>query len=206
LYKRVINIAKGAAMMTETQVDILFDEGLSNTIPNFILEDVLKKSFRKIGVPEYTKEERAYAAKFKATFPKQEESDLPKSIIDKKKIMKNQQESELCDIFVETNHSEECSMGSTDVGDVSWVVPTGQINTNCYSYGAGAHSWQWVAQGKSTIAFKGAMLAAEVLADAAIACYQDKTIIEEAKKEFDERMNNDQYKCLIPPEVKPHLL
>lgn len=206
LYKRVANIAKGAAMMTETRVDILFDEGLSNTIPNYVLEDVLKESFRKIGIPEYTEEERAYAAQFKATFPLESESDLPKSIIDKKQVMKNQLESELCDIFVETKHSEECSMGSTDVGDVSWVVPTAQINTNCYSYGAGAHSWQWVAQGKSTIAFKGAMLAAEVLADAAITCFEDHTIIEKAKNEFDERMNGDSYKCLIPPEVKPHIL
>lgn len=49
-------------------------------------------------------------------------------------------------------------MGSTDVGDVSWCVPTAQINTACYSIGAGAHSLQWVAQGKSSIAYKGCML------------------------------------------------
>ena len=43
----------------------------------------------------------------------------------------------------------------TDVGDVSWVIPTATVNTACYSYGAGAHSWQWTAQGKSAIAHKG---------------------------------------------------
>lgn len=49
-------------------------------------------------------------------------------------------------------------MRSIDVGDVSWCVPTAQINTACYSIGAGAHSLQWVAQGKSSIAYKGCML------------------------------------------------
>lgn len=205
LYQRVINIAKGAALMTGTTVDVVFDEGLSNVIPNFALEDVLEKSFLKIGACDYTDEERAYARKFKESFTQDMESELPKTLKDKAAAIKNMRESELCDVVFEHVHSEECSMGSTDVGDVSWVVPTAQINANCYSYGAGAHSWQWVAQGKSSIALKGALLASEVMADAVIECFKDPSIIEAAKAEFEKRLDGQKYKSLIPPEVKPHV-
>lgn len=206
LYQRVIDIAKGAALMTQTTCDVIFDEGLSNVIPNFTLEDVLEKSYLKIGANQYTPEERAYAAQFKASFNQDLTQGLPHAIKDKTLAVKNTKESELCDLVLEHVHSDVCEMGSTDVGDVSWVVPTAQISASCYSYGAGAHSWQWVAQGKSTIALKGALLAAEVMADAAIACLNDTTIIEAAKKEFDERLQGQKYKSLIPMEVKPHLI
>lgn len=75
-----------------------------------------------------------------------------------RKLLKTSRKDQSNDYFIETNHSAVCEMRSTDVGDVSWCVPTAQINTACYSIGAGAHSWQWVAQGKSSIAYKGCML------------------------------------------------
>lgn len=78
LYQRVINCAKGAALMTGTTVDVIFDEGLSNTVPNFVLEDVLADSFRKIYKNDYTEEELAYAQSFKDTFDiKNVLSDIP---------------------------------------------------------------------------------------------------------------------------------
>lgn len=206
LYDRVCDVAKGAALITGTKLDIIFDEGLYDTMPNFALEDVLKESYLRIGVPEYTKEEREYAAKFKDSFPKEELfSNLPGGVVDIMALKDNMEQSELCDMFVDRIHSEECAPGSTDVGDVSWVVPTAQIRVNCYSYGAGAHSWQWTGQGKSTIALKGALLAAEVLADAAKSLTEKPELIEKAKAEFDKRMRGQKYECLIPEDVKPHL-
>ena len=206
LYDRVCDVAKGAALITGTKLDIIFDEGLYDTMPNFALEDVLKESYLRIGIPEYTKEEREYAAKFKESFPKEELfSNLPGGVVDIMALKDNMEQSELCDIFVDRIHSEECAPGSTDVGDVSWVVPTGQVRVNCYSYGAGSHSWQWTGQGKSTIALKGAALAAEILADAAKSLTEKPELIEKAKAEFDKRMRGQKYECLIPADVKPHL-
>lgn len=206
LYERVCDVAKGAALITGTTVDIIFDEGLYDTLPNFALEDVLKESYLRVGIPGYTKEEREYAKKFKDSFPKEELfSGLPVAVTDIMGLKENMEESELCDIFVDRIHSEECSPGSTDVGDVSWVVPTAQIRTACYSYGAGSHSWQWTGQGKSSIALKGALLAAEVLFDAAKTLTEKPELVEKAKKEFDKRMSGQKYECLIPAEVKPHL-
>ena len=208
LFERVCNIARGAALMTETTLEIIFDEGLYNTIPNFTLEDVLQESFDKIGAPEYTAEERAYAKAFKDSYPLENVlNDIPNYVADKNQLIENMKNSELCDYVVKINHSEEYGMGSTDVGDVSWVVPTAQINANCYSYGAGAHSWQWTGQGKSSIALKGAEVAAEVLADAAIKLIENPELIEKATEEFKNRIKNEPpYECLIPKDVKPHVI
>lgn len=206
LKERVINIAKGAALMSETTVDIIFDEGLSNTVPNYVLEGVLASSFKEIYKYDYSKEEEEYAAKFKATYDIENVlSHLPSHVVDKAKLIADIKNNPINTYYVETNHSEECGMGSTDVGDISWVVPTAQINTACYSIGAGSHSWQWVAQGKSSLAYKGMKLAGDVLCNAAIKLIENPTLIEQAKAEFKTRLGDYTYECLIPKHVKPHI-
>ena len=207
LYERVIRIAQGAALMTDTTMEVVFDEGLSNTIPNYVLEDVLAEAFAEAGEPVYTAEERAYAQQFKDTFSMEDQlSDIPFAIKDLKRLKENIRKSEICDYVVDVFHTDHCEMGSTDVGDVSWVIPTATINTACYSYGAGAHSWQWTAQGKSAIAHKGMLYAAEVLARGAAKLLEQPERIQKAKEEFDERMQGQKYECLIPADVKPHVI
>lgn len=205
LYARVKDIARGAALMTGTELEIVFDEGLSNTIPNFTLESVMAEVFHEIGVPEYTAAERAYARKFKATYPLESQlADLPDDVHDYDALVQSIRTSELCDYFIETDHSARCAMGSTDVGDVSWVVPTCTANVNCYSYGAGAHSWQWVAQGKSALAMKGMLHAGRVMARTAEKLLSHPELIESARAELDRRLDGEKYKSLIPPDVMPH--
>lgn len=206
LTERVINCAKGAALMTGTTVEVIFDEGLSNTVPNFVLEDLLADSFRKLYKNDYTEEQLAYAQKFKDTYDVNNVlSDLPKYAKDMEKIRDNVLNRPINDYFIETNHSEYCDFGSTDVGDVSWVVPTAQVNTATFALGAGAHTWQWVAQGKSEIAFKGAMLAGEIMADTAKKLYEDPSLIQKANEELKQRLHGETYKCLIPDDIKPHV-
>ena len=207
LYERVCDIARGAALMTGTTMEIVFDEGLSNTIVNFTLEKVMQEAFREVGVPEYTEEELAYAKKFRDSWPHQFTMDnVGEHVKDKRALLKNMQESPICTMLVENEFSDVCDMGSTDVGDVSWVVPTETLNTACYSYGAGAHSWQWVAQGKSSIAMKGMYTAAEVLAKTAEKLLEDPSLIEEATEEFKDRTAGMKYECMIPADVKPHVI
>ena len=207
LYERVINIAKGAALMTETKLDVIFDEGLSNTVINETLENVMAESFRECGAPVYTEEERAYAKRFHDSFAVKETiDDVPSYVKDKMKLLEHMRTNDICDYFVEVNSSDICEMGSTDVGDVSWVIPTATVNTACYSYGAGAHSWQWVAQGKSSIAHKGMYKAAEVMARTAEKLIEDPSLIEKAKQEFRERLMGETYECPIPADIKPHVI
>ena len=206
LYERVINCAKGAALMSGTTVDIIFDEGLSNLIPNFTLEDVLADSFRKLYHPSFTQQQIDYAQAFKHTFDiEQSLSCIPVAVIDKQKVIDHMRNHPINDYFVETVHSNVCEMGSTDVGDVSWVVPTAQINTACFSYGADAHSWQWVAQGKSESALQATILACDILCDAAKTLYHNPQLIEKAKAELKQRLQGYSYQCLIPSDIKPHI-
>ncbi|MDO4198548.1 MAG: amidohydrolase [Erysipelotrichaceae bacterium] len=206
LYKRVINCAKGAALMTDTKLEVVFDEGLSNTITNKVLEDILYEEMVKNYKFDYSDEELSYAQKFKDTYDINSLlNNNFKSIKDVDKLKDDIKNSPLCSYVIEREHYDDCEMGSTDVGDVSWVVPTAQINTACYSYGADAHSWQWVAQGKSSIAHKGYQLAGKVLCDTAIKLHENPELIDKAWDEFNKKMNGQKYKSLIPDDVMPHV-
>ncbi len=206
LMDRVINCAKGAALMTGTTVDVLFDEGLSNTVNNFTLEKLFRDVFLSQPKPEFTQGELAYAQSFKDTYGVDAMiHDLDPLIQNKDEVIENIRKSPLCTIFVDKTCSDQVRMGSTDVGDVSWVVPTATINTACFAYGAGGHSWQWVAQGKSSIAHKAELYAAEILCEAAVRLNEHPEILQAARAEFDKRMDGQKYECLIPDDVKPHV-
>lgn len=206
LYKRVIDCAKGAALMTGTSVEVVFDEGLSNTITNKTLEKLLENNLKKSFKFDYSDSELKYANSFKETFDLNNVySSLPKSLKDIERLKDDIKNSPICSYVVQRNHYEDCEMGSTDVGDVSWVIPTAQLNTACYSYGAGAHSWQWVAQGKSSIAHKGYQLAADVLFESAKQLIENPELIKAAKEEFNKKLDGKKYKSLIPDSVMPHI-
>ena len=208
LYRRVQKIAKGAALMTETEVEIVFDKGCSNVLSNSVLEDVLHESMEAVGVPEYTEEELAYAQQFTDTFSDaQFASDLGLSCAVKKikdaALKRIREEGSMHKFVVPHQHNDANIMGSSDVGDASYCAPTAQFVAATYAAGSPAHSWQMVAQGKSSIAHKGQTYAAEVLAHAAIKAIENPEIIEKAKAEFLEATDGKPYQCPIPADVKP---
>src|SRR5207248_10005365 len=89
--------------------------------------------------------------------------------------------------------------GSTDVGDVSWLVPTGGLNTACFALGSPGHSWQNVAAVGSPIGHKGMMVAAKALALSLADLLQDEAVRKEAKADFEKRMTGRKYTTRIPP-------
>lgn len=99
--------------------------------------------------------------------------------------------------------SEQAMPGSTDVGDVSWICPTSQIAVASWANSTAAHSWQAVAQGKSSIAHKSLVYAGQVLAATAIDLINDTKKVQEAKMELESRLGDDKYISPIPKEVKP---
>ena len=98
--------------------------------------------------------------------------------------------------------SEHFSPGSTDVGDVSWQTPTSQLEAVCWPAGVPGHSWQIVACGKSSLAHKGLLFAAKVLAATALDLLSDAELLRQAKEEFTERAA-DGYVCPIEPDAIP---
>jgi aminobenzoyl-glutamate utilization protein B len=101
--------------------------------------------------------------------------------------------------------SEVILPGSTDVGDVSWVAPTGQIITTCWTLGSPGHSWQIVAQGKMGIGQRGMLYAGKVMALSALEFMQNEKILEQAVEEFKQKRAAANYVSPIPTGTKPPL-
>ena len=208
LQKRVDKIAQGAAMMTETTVKKRFIDGCSNTVPNKVLEQLLYKNFSEIGVPQHTEQEIAYAQQIIASY-EMPNDHLPGNACDESEeiaayVDKVSQHGTvpLNDFLVPYLFSTKQRAGSTDVGDVSWLVPTAQINTVTFPSKAPGHSWQNVSCGRTSIGHKGLLTAGKVLAATAIDLFEQPQLLEQAKEEFSKRTVGG-YFCPVPEDAVP---
>lgn len=197
IFRRICNIARGAALMTETKVKMVFDRGTNEYKGNKEIEKIMFKNLKKFENIEYSTEEIAYAKKFKDTLSEKEITSefgwIEKASGKEWKNIKDMMLNEYIfrgNIPYDENFNYLLS-GSTDVGDVSKKMPTGQIFTACYALGTPSHSWQMVAQGKNSIAMKGMKYAGQVLGQTAIDIFEDPILFEKIKKEFEE--NYEEY-------------
>lgn len=205
IYERVVNIAKGAALMTETQMEIRFDKACSNYIPNHELGTVLHEHLEKFGVPVYEEEEKKFATEIYRQITK-EDIENTKNEIEKSSggaFFDKFQEGPFQTKVVPYQETNEVLFGSSDVGDVSWVVPTAQFWGESFVFGTPLHSWQLVSQGATPIAHKGMLQAGKTLAGTALKILYDPEILERAKKEFAEKRKGIAYECPIPEGVTP---
>ncbi|KPV44470.1 M20 family metallopeptidase [Alicyclobacillus ferrooxydans] len=197
IYQRVCNIARGAALMTDTTVEIVFDKACSNLVQNKTLEDVMQEKFERLGLPDYDTDELAFAAALRATLSDAEKNSVKDPAIRNKDIADRISPPE------ELSVAASAGNGSTDVGDVSLVTPTAQCNTACWVVGTTAHTWQVVSIGRTSIAHKGMLHAGKVMAATALEVMQSPVLIEQAKAELKQRLGAEKYVSPIPPEVQP---
>jgi aminobenzoyl-glutamate utilization protein B len=211
IYRRINKIAQGAALMTETEVEIEFIKACGNVVRNVTLIKVLHDNFKAIPLPEYTAAERSFAGEIRAGSSRPHGSELnmfPASLPGREEIVGRLSDSSLCDFLLPWNDQlpDFTIPASSDVGDVSWNVPTGQIVTACYALGTPEHSWQLVSQGRSSLGHKGLILAAKVIAGACIDVLEHPEIAERANAELDRRLGGHTYSSPIPKEVKPRAI
>ena len=204
LVQRVENIAKGAAMMTDTTVTWHQIDGTANTLSNQVLEKLLHDNLMAAPLPQYTEEEMEYAKAMKATFGHCElPGDLTKTNWELKKFVMEKTDNgtaAMNNFIMPYIPSFAFSPGSTDVGDVSWLTPTAQFSAATWPSGSPGHSWQNVAVGKSGLAHKGMLMASKVLAAAAADLMTKPEILTEARAEFDITAAEG-YDCPIGPDV-----
>lgn len=208
IYERICNVAKGAAMMTGTDCEIVFNKACSNYIPNSTLEKLLYNNFKEVGAPEFDNEEKKFARDIKNTLS---ETDINNDLQTANEFMggKGQEivnvlkEKDIADIILPYVYSSTLLSGSTDVGDVSWIIPTAQFSVACNAFGTPGHSWQNVAQGTTTYAHKGMLVAGKVMARTVVDVLLNPKIVEEAKDELRVILDGTAYICPIPSEVKP---
>ncbi|MBP2568820.1 MULTISPECIES: amidohydrolase [Agrobacterium tumefaciens complex] len=192
--ERVKGVARGAAQMTGTELEITFDAASADLVPNVSLARMMHGEFEKFGAASFSNSEKDFATSIQKTFSPEVQAKVAK----RGKIL-----SEDLNAFQE---EPTFLHGSTDVGDVSWLVPTGQVYVATEAYGTPPHTWQMVSQGKSGYAHKGMLQAGKVLAASAVQTLMDPEIILAAKAEHREQLGGESYIPLIPAEATPQRL
>ena len=198
LVERVYKIADGAALMTETSVEKNVYSGVSNLLGNEPLEDLMQDEFEKLGPVIFDKDDKDFANKIRSTL---NESDILDSF--QRIGMKAPLDMPLCDFVASLNNESSGGIGSTDVGDVSWVVPTVQARVATCAVGTPFHTWQTVAQGKAPAAHKGMIHAAKIMAATASSLIKNPQKLDKAKKAFKSQIKENPYVCPIPNGVMP---
>ena len=188
LLERVKEIAKGAALMTQTKVKTKILAGVSNLVYNETLGNIMQGNLDQLGAPEFSKEEHLYAKKYQDTLTRKDiESAYSHAGID---LVEGQV---LAETVVAGDVKPVDMGGSTDVADVSWVVPTVSLWGANYAIGTPFHSWQMTAQGKSSIAIKGMTHAAMVMAATGSDLILNKTILDDAWSEHNKTIEKEGY-------------
>lgn len=179
-FEWVNEIARSAAMMTRTKLAaVQVDADMHEVLPNRTLSEVIQRNMEMIGAPKFTEEEKAFARKTQEPLGRSFSMALSERI--------------------EPMPAEPGQgLASTDVGDISWFVPVGQLNAASYAAGAPGHSWQIVASTATSIGEKALIFAAKTLAASAIDLYQSPDLVEKAHADFEKVRDPLRYITLVP--------
>ena len=184
VFKRLELCAQAGALATETRLETEHHGGTLEILPNKVLADVAMANLKALNTLEYNPEETAFALRLRETLGTPVPLESIRQVIDQ---------------------TGTTVKGSTDVGDVSWVVPTTGFNAACWVPGTASHSWQAVAAGGTTIGRQGMLLAARVLAASAWDLYHQPATLSAARDELQRRLGDRAYQPLMPADLKPRL-
>ena len=207
LFSRLVNVAKGAAQMTETQVEYEITMAFSDYIPNQILGEIAYKALQEVGPPDWDQEDYDLAKAYLNSY-----NDMTKETI-REGIIKRYGEEKLEEVLNKPLDSvihpfdgknEMYISGSTDVGDVSYATPTINLNVATACIGNVGHTWQMTGQAGSQLAHKGLLTAARAMALGAIYTMERPDLIDKAKA-LVKKQNGGSYQCPLPDEVEPPL-
>lgn len=168
IFDRMVKAAEGAALGTGTTMDYEMIGGTHELLPNLTLQKIMHDNLSKVGGITYTGEEKAFADKISVSLG-YEELDMSRAT------------------GVQPYKEEARAYGSTDVGDVSYTVPTVGMGAATWVPGTPAHSWQAVAAGGTSIGTKGMMVAAKTITLTAMDLFEKPSSIDKAKAELEER-------------------
>lgn len=178
IWERVVKAAQGAALGTETRMEYEITGGVYNMMPNEALAKLMDANLREVGGYIFNEREKQFAEKIQTSFTGA--------------FSKLESTNEVAPFKLEEPN------GSTDVADISWVVPTTGLSTTTWVPGTAAHSWQAVAAGGTSIGSKGMIVAAKTMALTAIDLYNSPLVIEQALKELKKkRGENFVYEALV---------
>ncbi len=183
-YAWVLKCAEAAAMATETTHNVTLTTGVHSYMLNRPLTELLDRNLQAAGPPEWTEEEQEFARAIQRELGKPEEG---------------------LSVGIEEMPAEEqpAGGGSTDVAEVSRIVPTAKIGVASWPIGSPGHAWPVVVCSGMSIGHKGMLGAARVLGAAAVELLISPEVIAAAKEEFERKMEDRPYVSPIPVDQKP---
>lgn len=190
IYRRVVDVAEGAAKMTGTEMTYELYAGLSDYIPNHVISELMQECLEEVGAPPFDEEDFALAKQFLASDPKATAGKAPECPLDTG--------------IAPLVWNGKIQFGSTDVGDASYVVPTVQLNMATKTVGTPGHSWQMTAHGNTEIAHKAMISAGKVMALTGIRLLEEPELLKKAHEEWLAETGGV-YECPIPKEIGPRL-
>lgn len=201
IVERVKNVARGAAMMTGTEVEMKIFSAVSNTLGNSVMERTLHSVLEALGGVPFDAADLDYARRIQATLSAEDIAQPYVAV-----GMEPRKDEPLCDYVVGLYPGGIKQLASTDVADVSWAVPLVQARVATHAIGTPGHSWQITAQGKAGAAHKGMVYAAKAMASCAEKLFMDKGLLKAAQVEHAERLAREPYICPMPADVQPPLV
>ncbi len=205
IYRWMQDIAQGAALMSGTRHEIEFLTGCYDILPNDVMSNLLYEKMAEIDDMRFSDQERAFAKALQATFPEGsvergfDWTRLTSAVeLDPAAIA-----DPLWERVLPHSSTPPLMGGSTEVADVSWITPTGQITTTCWPLGTPGHSWQTVASSGSSIGSKGMIFAAKAMALAGFDLLTKPELLAQAKAEFERARGGRRYLSPLPPEATP---
>jgi len=192
IWQRILKCAQGASMATETSYEVSIVHAYSSILPNDVLAALADKHLRAVGGVEWTADESALAEALARSFPV---ASGPRLQIGSQREVRP----------ISRPNPNTPGGASTDVGDVSWAVPTLTFTTATAVPGTPGHSWQNVVCAGSSLGRKGMLNAAKVIALAARDLFTDADLLQRVRADFDKQRAGQEYRSLLPPDAKPSL-
>jgi aminobenzoyl-glutamate utilization protein B len=189
VWDRILKISQGAALMTETTLDVKEIGGDANVLGNDALAKVAQRNLEEVGGFRYTAEERRFAEQLQKSLP-----EGAAGALDSTALIQPLRQPDI-----------NRAAASTDVGDVSWNVPTIGFSAATFVPGVGAHTWQAAACAGMSIGQKGMIVAAKSLAATGADLFSDRQLVLDAKADFRRKLEGKSYQSVIPPAQKPPL-
>lgn len=186
IWNRIVKCAQAGALATETRMEMELIDSSYNVLPNDALASLVDRNLHLVGGVTYTKQEQAFAESLRKTLP-----------LERARPLGSQEGIQA--------PTEGYFSASSDVGDVSWIVPTAALNTATFVPGVPAHSWQSTACAGMSIGRKGMVVAAKALALTAVDLFTDPEQLKAARASFEQRRAGYEYRSRIPAEHKPPL-
>jgi len=189
---RVINCQRGGALMTDTTLDYEISGGCYEILPNDELCGLARKNYQEMEMCQYTDEEKDLAEALVKSLPTEQ---VKKELAN---LGYNQENSFIHSEVIPNELELSYSItGSSDIGDVSWLMPFSTIFTATWPIGVNAHTWQAASTSGSALGQKGMLYASKIMAGMFYDVVNDSRILENAKKEFSRRTEGKPYDCPI---------